>query len=83
MNDVDPNKALQVGASAAQAIIAAKNGDAIGAAAHAMDAVLELLPSDDAKKLLDERALARAEAFREQLNDEKFGVRGVDKDPLR
>ena len=77
-----PEKALTVGASAAQAIIAARNGDAVGAAAHAVDALLELVPAEDARRLLDEKALARAEAFREALNDEKFGVRGVDKDPL-
>lgn len=75
MSGVDPNKALQVGYSAAQAIVAAKNGDALGAAAHAVDALLELVPADQAKQLLDERAVARAEAFREALNVEKFGPR--------
>lgn len=78
---IDANRALQAGASAAQAILAAKNGDALGAAAHAIDAALELVPAGDVQVLLDEKARARAEAFRQRLNDEKFGVRGVDKDP--
>lgn len=70
----DAGKALQASFHAAQAIVAAKNGDALGAAAHAIDAALELLPAGvDAHAMLDERARARAEAFREALNAEKFG----------
>lgn len=70
---LDPAKGFTAAANAAQAIVAAKNGDAVGAATHALDAVLELIPSETAKALLDERAVARAERFREQLNDAKFG----------
>lgn len=71
----DAGKALQASFHAAQAIVAAKNGDALGAAAHAIDAALELLPAGvDAHAMLDERARARAEAFRQLLNDEKFGA---------
>lgn len=70
----DAGKALSAAASAAQAIVAAKNGDALGAAAHAIDAALELLPAGiDAHAMLDERARARAESFRQTLNAEKFG----------
>lgn len=69
----DAGKALQASFHAAQAIVAAKNGDALSAAAHAIDAALELLPAGvDAHAMLDERARARAEAFRQHLNDEKF-----------
>lgn len=67
-----PEKALQAGFHAAQAIISAKDGDALGAAAHAMDAVLELVPVGEAQRLLDEGTVTRLEAERQRLNDEKF-----------
>ena len=68
-----PEKALKIGASTAQALLAAKDGNPAEAARHAMDAVLEAIPADEARRLLDERAIARANARADELENEFFG----------
>ncbi len=66
----DPLSAI---ANAARAIIAAKNQDYVGAAAHATEAALDLVPHDEAKKLLSEAVMRRINAEAEAAEAARFG----------
>ena len=58
---------------AAQSIIAAKRGDYLEAAGHAANAALELVPAEDARKILDEAIFRRVNAEAEAAEKLKFG----------
>lgn len=68
-----PEQALRAAAAAAQAVHAVSNGNHLVAAAHAADALLELLPPDEARKVVDEAVVRRAHLAREVVELEKFG----------
>lgn len=68
-----PETILSVAASAAQAVLAAKDGQPIEAARHALAAALELVPRDVAEKLLTDVAIERANAIADLREREKFG----------
>lgn len=70
------DKALTIGMHAAQALLAAKNGDATAAARHAIDAALEAVPRAEAQRLLDQAAIDRANAFADTLESAKYGPEG-------
>jgi hypothetical protein len=61
-----------VATSAARAIIAASQGDAMGAAAHGLEAVLEAVPHDVAQKMLSDAAIRRARAAADAEEDRRF-----------
>lgn len=70
-----PAQALKVGAHAAQAVLAAKDGDPVQAARHALDAALEAIPeAEEVRKLVDEAAIRRANARADELERAKFGA---------
>lgn len=56
------------------ALIAAKQGDAMGAARHALDAVLAAVPTEDARTLLDAAAIRRANAIADIAEAAKFAT---------
>lgn len=67
-----PKEALKAAAHAAQAVMAAQDGRPIDAARHAIDAALELVPDDEARRLLDDAALRRANAIADAAEAAKF-----------
>jgi hypothetical protein len=70
---MSPEEALRAAASAAQSVMAAHDGRYVDAARHAIDAALELVPADEAAKLLDEAAIRRANAIADAVEAAKFG----------
>ena len=71
-----PEQGLKVGAHAAQAVLAAAQGRKVDAAGHAIDALLEAVDGDatEARKLLDEAAVRRANAVGAAAEDARFGA---------
>lgn len=67
-----PETMLSVAADAAQAVLAAKDGDPVGAARHAISAALTLVPKEMADQLLTDEAVRRANAIADLLEKEKF-----------
>jgi hypothetical protein len=74
----DPLSAI---ANAARAIIAAKNKDYVGAAAHATEAALDLVPHDQAKQILSEAVFRRVNAEADLAEAAKFGALADLDDP--
>jgi hypothetical protein len=70
---VSPAEALKAAASAAQSVMAAHDGRYADAARHAIDAALELVPADEAQKLLDAASIRRANAIADAAEAAKFG----------
>lgn len=69
----DPLSAI---ANAARAIIAAKDGNYLEAAGHATEAALDLIPHDEARKVVDEAIARRVNAEAELAETIKFGSEG-------
>lgn len=70
---MSPTEALKAAASAAQSVMAAQDGRYVDAARHAIDAALELVPAEEAQKLLDEAAIRRANLAADFAEAAKFG----------
>lgn len=68
-----PETMLTVAADAAQAVLAARDGDPIQAARHAISAALTLVPKEMAEQLLTDEAVRRANAIADLMEREKFG----------
>jgi hypothetical protein len=77
---MSPEEALRAAASAAQSVMAAHDGRYVDAARHAIDAALELVPADEAAKLLDEAAIRRANRTADLAERLKFGLSEPDDD---
>lgn len=63
---------------ALEALLAGADGDALGAAAHIADALLELVPSDVARTVVDQAAIRRANRIADLHSADRFGT---DPDP--
>ena len=70
---MSPEEALRAAAAAAQSVMAAHDGRYVDAARHAIDAALELVPHEEAAKLLDEAAIRRANLAADVAEQAKFG----------
>lgn len=77
-----PESGLKAAASAARAILAARDGHPIDAAAHAIEAALELVPEPVVQRLISEHQAQRQNAIAELAEDAKFGKKRLNLEEL-
>ncbi len=58
---------------ALEALLAGADGDALGAAAHVADALLELVPAAVARQVVDQAAIRRANRIADIHQADRFG----------